>query len=77
MMLWDSTDGGRTWRRHFEHGNFGHYGKLHLWFLTLCDGQVLLNFTVHSNATDGYGLGLGPLPATTMAEHGTWTTIAS
>jgi len=58
MMLWESTDDGRTWRRHREHGNFGHYGEMYPRFLELKDGRLLLTFTVRSNSTDGHALGL-------------------
>lgn len=58
MMLWESTDNGRTWGRHREHGNFGQYGEMYPRFLALEDGRLLLTFTVRSNSTDGHGLGL-------------------
>lgn len=58
MMLWESSDNGRTWQKHQEHGNFGHYGEMYPRFLTLNDGRLLLTFTVRSNSTDGHGLGL-------------------
>jgi hypothetical protein len=58
MMLWKSTDDGRTWRRHAEGGRFGSYGEMYPRFLRLADGRLLLTFTVRSNAIDGYPLGL-------------------
>ncbi len=58
MMLWESTDNGRTWGRHREPGNFGQYGEMYPRFLALEDGRLLLTFTVRSNSTDGHGLGL-------------------
>ncbi len=58
MMLWESTDNGRTWQRHRKHGDFGHYGEMYPRFLELRDGRLLLTFTVRSNSTDGHGLGL-------------------
>jgi hypothetical protein len=61
MMLWESNDEGRTWRRHGKHGNFGHYGEMYPRFLKLQDGRLLLTFTVRSNSQDGHGLGLRAL----------------
>jgi len=58
MMLWQSLDNGRTWRRTGEHGTFGTYGEMYPRFLKLKDGRLLLTFTVRSNSTDGHGLGL-------------------
>ena len=58
MMLWESDDDGRTWRKHRQHGNFGHYGEMYPRFLTLSDGRLLLTFTVRSNSTDGHAVGL-------------------
>ncbi len=58
MMLWESHDAGRTWRRHNQHGTFGAYGEMYPRFLQLSDGRVLLTFTVRSNSTDGHALGL-------------------
>jgi len=58
MMLWKSTDDGRTWRRHIDGGRFGTYGEMYPRFLRLADGRLLLTFTVRSNSTDGYPLGL-------------------
>jgi len=60
-MLWASTDDGRTWRRHNQHGNFGTYGEIYSRFLNLQDGRLLLTFTVRSNSTDGHILGLRAL----------------
>tara|TARA_B100000809_G_scaffold263815_1_gene317991 strand:- start:1454 stop:2719 length:1266 start_codon:yes stop_codon:yes gene_type:complete len=58
MMLWKSTDNGDSWRRHGMDGRFGHYGEMYPRFLRLQDGGLLLTFTVRSNSTDGYSLGL-------------------
>ncbi len=58
MMLWESSDDGRTWTRHHTDGRFGTYGEMYPRFLTLDDGRLLLTFTVRSNSTDGHGLGL-------------------
>ena len=58
MMLWESTDNGVSWRRHGKDGRFGHYGEMYPRFLRLQDGRLLLTFTVRSNSTDGYALGL-------------------
>ena len=58
MMLWRSTDNGDSWRRHGKDGRFGHYGEMYPRFLRLQDGRLLLTFTVRSNSTDGYSLGL-------------------
>jgi hypothetical protein len=58
MMLWKSTDDGRTWRRHKDDGRFGDYGEMYPRFLRLLDGRLLLTFTVRSSSTDGYPLGL-------------------
>ena len=58
MMLWESADAGRSWQKHREHGTFGSYGEMYPRFLRLGNGQLLLTFTVRSNSTDGYGLGL-------------------
>ncbi|MFQ5734296.1 MAG: sialidase family protein [Planctomycetaceae bacterium] len=58
MMLWKSTDAGRTWRKHKDGGRFGSYGEMYPRFLRLKDGRLLLTFTVRSNSTDGYRLGL-------------------
>jgi hypothetical protein len=57
-MLWDSTNGGLTWRRHRGNGVFGTYGEMYPRFLRLRDDRLLLTFTVRSNPTDGYPLGL-------------------
>ena len=58
MMLWESTDRGRTWTRHRTHGTFGNYGEMYPRFLQLADRRLLLTFTVRSNSTDGHPLGL-------------------
>ncbi len=58
MMLWESTDDGKTWSKHREHGTFGTYGEMYPRFLKLKDGRLLLTFTVRSNSTDGHALGL-------------------
>lgn len=58
MLLWESTDDGRTFKKHRAYGNFGTYGEMYPRFLTLHDGRVLLTFTVRSNSTDGHELGL-------------------
>ena len=58
MMIWESTDNGKRWRRQGEHGNFGLYGEMYPRFLRLRDGRVLLNFTVRSNPTDAHPLGM-------------------
>lgn len=57
-MLWDSTNHGLTWRRHHGTGTFGTYGEMYPRFLRLRDERLLLTFTVRSNSTDGYPLGL-------------------
>jgi len=70
MMLWESTDEGRTWRRHGQDGRFGTYGEMYPRFLKLQDGRLLLTFTVRSNSTDGHSLGLR---ATISSDDGeTW-----
>ena len=56
-MLWESTDNGKTWRKHGKDGSFGTYGEMYTRFLKLQDGRLLLTFTVRSNSTDGYALG--------------------
>ena len=58
MMLWESNDNGRSFRRHNKVGNFGTYGEMYPRFLQLKDGRILMTFTVRSNSTDGHGLGL-------------------
>lgn len=58
MMLWESIDDGKTWRKKNGDGRFGHYGEMYPRFLSLKDGRLLLTFTVRSNSTDGYALGL-------------------
>ena len=58
MMLWESTDNGASWRKHNTDGNFGTYGEMYPRYLRLSDGRLLLTFTVRSNSTDGYPLGL-------------------
>ncbi len=58
MMLWESNDRGRTWRKREKGGRFGTYGEMYPRFLQLKDGRILLTFTVRSNSTDGYPLGL-------------------
>ena len=58
MMLWQSIDNGRTWKRHHKHGTFGAYGEMYPRFLQLDENRILLTFTVRSNSTDGHGLGL-------------------
>ena len=58
MMLWTSDDDGRTWKKDNTHGIFGTYGEMYPRFLRLNDGRLLLTFTVRSNSTDGYALGL-------------------
>ena len=60
-MLWRSDDDGRTWRRHTDGGRFGTYGEMYPRFLLLQDGRLLLTFTVRSNSTDGFPLGLRAL----------------
>lgn len=60
-MLWKSTDSGLTWHRHTDNGRFGTYGEMYPRFLRLQDGRLLLTFTVRSNSTDGYPLGLRAL----------------
>lgn len=60
-MLWKSMDDGRTWRRHRDCGRFGTYGEMYPRFLRLHDGRLLLTFTVRSNSTDGFPLGLRAL----------------
>jgi hypothetical protein len=60
-MLWKSVDNGRTWRRHADGGRFGTYGEMYPRFLRLRDRRLLLTFTVRSNSTDGYPLGLRAL----------------
>ena len=57
-MLWESTDNGQTWRKHNTDGSFGTYGEMYPRFLTLRDGRLMLTFTVRSNTTDGYPLGV-------------------
>ena len=57
-MLWQSTDDGRSWKKHNTHGTFGTYGEMYSRFLGLKDGRLLLTFTVRSHSTDGYPLGL-------------------
>ena len=57
-MLWESDDDGLTWRKHHGDGTFGTYGEMYPRFLKLHDGRLLLTFTVRSNSTDGYPLGL-------------------
>ncbi len=64
MMLWESDDDGRTWRKHREHGNFGSYGEMYPRFLELNDGRLLLTFTVRSNSTDGHAPGLRAVVST-------------
>jgi hypothetical protein len=58
MMLWESMDDGRTWRKHGKTGTLGTYGEMYPRFLRLDDGRLLLTFTVRSNSSDGHGLGL-------------------
>ena len=58
MMLWESTDDGRTWRKQNGDGRFGYYGEMYPRFLQLQDGRLMLTFTVRSNSTDGYPLGV-------------------
>ena len=58
MMLWESRDSGRSWRKHGTGGRCGTYGEMYPRFLKLTDGRLLLTFTVRSNSTDGYALGL-------------------
>jgi BNR repeat-like domain len=58
MILWESEDDGRTWRRQGGDGRFGYYGEMYPRFLTLQDGRLLLTFTVRSHSTDVYPLGL-------------------
>ena len=58
MMLWESTDNGLSWRPHNTDGRFGTYGEMYPRFQHLRDGRVLLTFTVRSDSTDGYGVGL-------------------
>ena len=60
-MLWGSTDNGLTWKKHNKDGNFGTYGEMYARFLRLKDKRLLLTFTVRSNSTDGYPLGLRAL----------------
>lgn len=57
-MLWESTDNGHSWQKHHGDGRFGHYGEMYARFLKLTDGRLLLTFTVRSNSTDGYPLGV-------------------
>ena len=64
MMLWASTDNGMTWQQRGEGGRFGHYGEMYPRFLRLRDGRLLLTFTVRSNSTDGYLLGLRAIVST-------------
>jgi hypothetical protein len=61
MMLWRSSDSGKTWQRAPENGRFGTYGEMYPRFLRLRDGRLLLTFTVRSNSTDGFPLGLRAL----------------
>ena len=61
MMLWESNDDGKTWRKHNGDGRFGHYGEMYPRFLQLQDGRLLLTFTVRSNSTDEHALGLRAL----------------
>lgn len=58
MMLWSSTDNGRTWRKRENNGRFGTYGEMYPRFTTLKNGRLFLTFTVRSNSTDGYPLGM-------------------
>ena len=58
MMLWESLDNGRTFRRTTRGGIFGTYGEMYPRFLQLDDKRILLTFTVRSNSTDGHPLGL-------------------
>ena len=58
MMLWESTDDGRTWRKQNGDGRFGYYGEMYPRFLQLQDGRLMLTFTVRSSSTDGYPLGV-------------------
>lgn len=58
MMIWKSTDDGRSWSRLGGHGVFGVYGEMYPRFLRLEDGRLLLTFTVRSNSTDEHALGL-------------------
>ncbi len=60
-MLWRSTDDGRSWRPHADGGRFGTYGEMYPRFLPMRDGRLLLTFTVRSNSTDGFPLGLRAL----------------
>ena len=57
-MLWESSDNGRSWKKHKGDGRFGHYGEMYPRFLRLKDGRLLLTFTVRSNPSDGYPLGV-------------------
>ena len=57
-MLWESTDNGRSWKRHKGDGRFGTYGEMYARFLRLSHKRLLLTFTVRSNPTDGYPLGV-------------------
>ncbi|MEC9096281.1 MAG: hypothetical protein VX776_06580, partial [Planctomycetota bacterium] len=61
MMIWKSTDDGKSWRRPSGHGDFGGYGEMYPRFLKLNDGRLLLTFTVRSNSSDGHALGLRAL----------------
>jgi hypothetical protein len=70
MMIWESTDSGRTWKSHGKAGTFGTYGEMYPRFLTLKDGRLLLTFTVRSNATDGHALGLRAIVSNDNGE--TW-----
>ncbi len=58
MMLWESTDNGKSWQRHGKYGTFGAGGEMYPRFLRLRDGRLLLTFTVRSSSTDGHALGL-------------------
>jgi len=58
MMLWESTDNGLHWNKHNKQGLFGTYGEMYPRFLTLADNRLLLTFTVRSNSTDRFPLGL-------------------
>ena len=57
-MLWESQDDGRTFRKVNGDGTFGTYGEMYPRFLQLDDKRILLTFTVRSNPTDGYPLGM-------------------
>jgi len=58
MMLWQSADSGKSWKKHVDGGRFGTYGEMYPRFLRLNDQRLLLTFTVRSNSTDGHSLGL-------------------